>query len=780
MAEPRSALGRLVASLVVDSAEFTSGLSKSEAELAKFQRGVDAKLAAVERRFSGMAKAFGAGLAAAFSVDAIKQKIGGAIDALDEVNKFSERTGLATEEVQKFGYIAKLQETNIEAFSTGVKKLSVNLSAAIGGSREQSQVFQSLGVKLTEAGGKARSTTDVFGDLAEVFKNLPEGPERAALAVKLFGKSGDELIPVLNLGRDGIRRMGEEATAFGLVTGPAAVKQAAEFKDNLDRLKAASNGAAQAFVAGILPKLVEVSDRLVDAAKNGRLLQAVFEELEAQRQSTVASASQRILESFDEEAKRIANRFGAQPGSFVSDKFQREANQAAAETIRLMREQRAIALDQEGAETRRLARQDALVATGHEINALEKARNALRSQDTLSGRNEALEFYFNQLKQINLEEERNLAILKDGRPLDAERQTALEREAALIEKIAKLKRQGVTFDPNLASNLRGAIRRGEATAKETREQAELRELQKQYNEQRQEEVRRDIEQARSTRAQTVEIEHQIEAVGKTRSEVERLTRAWEDEAIAGKRSDLRLTELDGNPTKAIEREIELLEKRAELRRRQAVDTNDQLFNPLRGAKDAIDEYMDHVEQAGARTKEAITGSLGTLQSTLEEFFTTGKFGFKEFITSIQREFARLASEQIIRQIIGLAAGGGAFAANTTAFAYPAASAAATLFHSGGIVGAEGRGVSVNASMFQRAPRFHGGLMPNEFPAILQKGEGVFTKAQMKAMGGRSVNIVNNNNFSTGVPVAAMAAYAQQIKTATKAAIADDAYRRIGG
>jgi tape measure domain-containing protein len=59
-------------------------------------------------------------------------------------------------------------------------------------------------------------------------------------------------------------------------------------------------------------------------------------------------------------------------------------------------------------------------------------------------------------------------------------------------------------------------------------------------------------------------------------------------------------------------------------------------------------------------------------------------------------------------------------------------------HSGGIVGSEiGDGFrNVASSLFASAQRFHGGGMigANEVPIIAEKGEGVFTAAQMRAMG----------------------------------------------
>lgn len=80
---------------------------------------------------------------------------------------------------------------------------------------------------------------------------------------------------------------------------------------------------------------------------------------------------------------------------------------------------------------------------------------------------------------------------------------------------------------------------------------------------------------------------------------------------------------------------------------------------------------------------------------------------------------------------------GSYAASGIGYVGPSA------FHTGGIVGKDtGLPRVVANDVFTRAPRFHSGLMPDEFPAILQKGEGVFTQAQMKALGGGGVTIID--------------------------------------
>ena len=55
-------------------------------------------------------------------------------------------------------------------------------------------------------------------------------------------------------------------------------------------------------------------------------------------------------------------------------------------------------------------------------------------------------------------------------------------------------------------------------------------------------------------------------------------------------------------------------------------------------------------------------------------------------------------------------------------------------HEGGIVGEAGAPRLLPAAVFAGAPRFHGGLAPDEIPAILQRGEAVLTRRQQAAVG----------------------------------------------
>ena len=77
-------------------------------------------------------------------------------------------------------------------------------------------------------------------------------------------------------------------------------------------------------------------------------------------------------------------------------------------------------------------------------------------------------------------------------------------------------------------------------------------------------------------------------------------------------------------------------------------------------------------------------------------------------------------------------------------------------HSGGVVGADNlASKSVNPAVFIGAPKFHsGGLVGDEVPIIAKRGETIFTKGQMQALGGElnrktpvNVNVNVHNNAS---------------------------------
>lgn len=181
-----------------------------------------------------------------------------AIDAADNVNKMSQRTGIATETLSGLLHAAKLADVESGDLETGLRKLNKSISDAAAGSKAAQDSFRALGVAFKDASGNALPADEVLAQVADRFQRMPDGANKAALAVELFGRSGTQLIPMLNNGRAGLEAMKKEAERLGISLSKDAAQAAEDFNDNVTRMQASAQGAAMQFMNGLLPALNQV------------------------------------------------------------------------------------------------------------------------------------------------------------------------------------------------------------------------------------------------------------------------------------------------------------------------------------------------------------------------------------------------------------------------------------------------------------------------------------------------------------------------------------------
>jgi hypothetical protein len=181
-----------------------------------------------------------------------------------QINKMSIQTGIAAEQLSKVKFAADQSETSFEGVAQGLKFLARNAAEAAAGSKAQAEAFRSIGIAVRDSSGALRPMNDLLLDVADQFKGMEDGTAKAALAQKIFGRSGLDLIPILNEGREGILRMGNEAERLGLVMSGDAARAADEFDDMLTAVKASTLGLAVAVGQALLPSLTSVAGTLRD------------------------------------------------------------------------------------------------------------------------------------------------------------------------------------------------------------------------------------------------------------------------------------------------------------------------------------------------------------------------------------------------------------------------------------------------------------------------------------------------------------------------------------
>lgn len=132
--------------------------------------------------------------------------------------------GGTTEEVSgllavfgRYGVEQEAASRMLGMFSRRMQGLEDMTEVAIQGGKGFSGVMKDLGINFLTSEGHARPLYEVIMDVADAFKGMPNGVDKSAAALQIFGRSGLALLPVLNLGREGIIEVMEAARKYGLV-----------------------------------------------------------------------------------------------------------------------------------------------------------------------------------------------------------------------------------------------------------------------------------------------------------------------------------------------------------------------------------------------------------------------------------------------------------------------------------------------------------------------------------------------------------------------------------
>lgn len=196
-----------------------------------------------------------AGLGVSLTLGAFAALVKGAIDSADELNKLSQKIGISVEALSTLQFAAQLSDVGLDTLKTGLKGLSANLTEARAGLGEGAAIFQALGISVEDAAGNLKSSDTILLEIADRFASFEDGATKTSLAVKLFGKSGMDMIPFLNQGSSGIRALMQEAERLGLKLSTETAQAAEAFNDNLTALKASSSALGISLATELLAPL---------------------------------------------------------------------------------------------------------------------------------------------------------------------------------------------------------------------------------------------------------------------------------------------------------------------------------------------------------------------------------------------------------------------------------------------------------------------------------------------------------------------------------------------
>ena len=195
--------------------------------------------------------------------------------AADELTTLSVQTGISTEELQKYQFAADRIDVSVETITGSMTKLTRSMSSASKGSKTTSQAFAKLGITITKSNGELRDRNEVFRETINALGKIENVTERDAVAMELFGKSAQELNPLILGGADALDEFGREAEQAGLILSSSQLQNLNVLNDAVDRFKTTWSSAKMLFASTFSADMGQTIDLITDAVQ--RLTKAFSE-----------------------------------------------------------------------------------------------------------------------------------------------------------------------------------------------------------------------------------------------------------------------------------------------------------------------------------------------------------------------------------------------------------------------------------------------------------------------------------------------------------------------
>lgn len=196
----------------------------------------------------------------------------------DDILTMSTVTGLSTDALQEYQYMADLVDVSVETITGSITKLTRNMLQARDGTGEQAEAFAALGVSILNADGSLRDAQEVWDEVITALGQMSNETERDAYAMVLMGRSAKDLNPLIEAGADKINALRQEAHEAGAVLDEDMLATLGEMQDSFDRLTQQTATFERILAGALAPTITDIVNTIVGAIQQmGNFIQRVQE-----------------------------------------------------------------------------------------------------------------------------------------------------------------------------------------------------------------------------------------------------------------------------------------------------------------------------------------------------------------------------------------------------------------------------------------------------------------------------------------------------------------------
>jgi lambda family phage tail tape measure protein len=537
----------------------------------------------------GAVAGFGAAIAGSAIVGGLTAVVKKSIDAGDELFNLQAKTGVAASALIGIGNAAKLADVDVATLGKGLTKLNVNLVKAAEGNEDLARKFKALGVSVKDANGQVVPADRALKEIADRFADMPDGAQKAAAAVALFGKSGSDLIPLLNEGAASMEK-------FTYKVGEDFAARSDLFNDTITELGIKTNGFGLELTDALLPALQSILEVFGDLFDTENDWTALFDVIKVGLRS-VATVLYAMIKLVDQFTKAIVYTFDA-----ISKAIQGDFEAAG------------LALSEGFGAGLEQAKRD--------FEQIQKLWTDAPSPGTgrrTGGRNMALDTT-DADKRADAE----------ARKAAAEAKRARNEQERLEERRASLAQKAIALQDQLRNSIADVAAAYEGVGASPADQLFL---------DRNAAITENDRRVKQLTMSVVELAREINAAGGAidvkpfADLIDRLSAA--NVALADKEYQQGMKELGERASEAAIGQLEF------------VDAVEAQTGALAGARNGISEYLKDIGTLSENISNVAKNAFNGLEDAIVSLTMTGKFSFKDFALSIIEDLTRMVTRMLI-------------------------------------------------------------------------------------------------------------------------------------
>ena len=246
----------LMGTILVDNTKANESLDKTSKE-------ADSMMGKIGKGIGTVAKVGAAvGAAVVASGTALMGMATKSAEATDRIDKMSQRLGMSRQAFQEWDFITSQNGVSMDSMNTAMKSMTTSMASLAEGGKKGKETLGKLGISIEDL--KNLNQEEIFEKAVVSLQGMDEGYEKARLAQQLFGKQGQEMLPMLNQSKGSIEELKQKAQELGLVLSDDAVDAGVKFADTVDQLKRSFNSVVTSVGVEVMPILQTLFEAIIE------------------------------------------------------------------------------------------------------------------------------------------------------------------------------------------------------------------------------------------------------------------------------------------------------------------------------------------------------------------------------------------------------------------------------------------------------------------------------------------------------------------------------------